>query len=50
MARAHGERFNGIDLANTLVEARLVGDGYLGPAEKRFFNSKNTFMWSKDTV
>ena len=28
VARAHGERFRGIDPANTLVEARLVGDGY----------------------
>lgn len=29
VARAHGERFQGIDPANTLVEAKLVGDGYL---------------------
>lgn len=29
VARAHGERFKGIDPANTLVEARLVGEGYL---------------------
>lgn len=29
IARAHGERFNGINPANTLVEAKLVGDGYL---------------------
>ncbi|MBC2838449.1 aldo/keto reductase [Robiginitalea sp. SC105] len=29
VAKAHGERFRGIDPANTLVEARLVGDGYL---------------------
>lgn len=29
VARAHGERFKGIDPANTLVEARLVGKGYL---------------------
>ena len=29
VARAHGERFYGIDPANTLVEARLVGEGYL---------------------
>ncbi|MFK7847211.1 MAG: aldo/keto reductase, partial [Rhodothermales bacterium] len=29
VARAHGERFKGINPANTLVEARLVGDGYL---------------------
>jgi len=28
-ARAHGERFNGINPANTLVEAKLVGEGYL---------------------
>ncbi|MEQ8575625.1 MAG: aldo/keto reductase, partial [Fulvivirga sp.] len=27
-ARAHGDRFNGINPANTLVEARLVGEGY----------------------
>ncbi len=29
VARAHGERFNGINPANTLVEAKLVGDGYM---------------------
>jgi len=29
VARAHGERFNDIQPANTLVEARLVGEGYL---------------------
>lgn len=29
VARAHGDRFNGINPANTLVEARLVGEGYL---------------------
>lgn len=29
VARAHGDRFAGINPANTLVEARLVGDGYL---------------------
>ena len=29
VARAHGERFNDINPANTLVEAKLVGDGYL---------------------
>jgi aryl-alcohol dehydrogenase-like predicted oxidoreductase/enamine deaminase RidA (YjgF/YER057c/UK114 family) len=29
VARAHGDRFNGINPANTLVQARLVGDGYL---------------------
>ncbi len=29
VARAHGERFKGINPANTLVEARLVGDGYM---------------------
>lgn len=28
-ARAHGERFKGINPANTLVEAKLVGEGYL---------------------
>jgi aryl-alcohol dehydrogenase-like predicted oxidoreductase/enamine deaminase RidA (YjgF/YER057c/UK114 family) len=29
VARAHGERFAGINPANTLVQAQLVGDGYL---------------------
>ncbi len=29
VARAHGERFWGINPANTLVQAQLVGDGYL---------------------
>jgi len=29
VARAHGLRFNGINPANTLVEAKLVGNGYL---------------------
>jgi aryl-alcohol dehydrogenase-like predicted oxidoreductase len=29
VARAHGERFAGTNPANTLVEARLVGEGYL---------------------
>lgn len=29
VARAHGERFHGINPANTLVEAKLVGEGYL---------------------
>jgi enamine deaminase RidA (YjgF/YER057c/UK114 family) len=29
VARVHGERFGAIRPANTLVEARLVGDGYL---------------------
>ena len=29
VARAHGERFAGINPANTLVEAKLVGEGYL---------------------
>ena len=29
VARAHGERFKDINPANTLVEAKLVGDGYL---------------------
>ena len=29
VARAHGDRFHGINPANTLVEARLVGEGYL---------------------
>jgi len=29
VARAHGERFAAIQPANTLVEARLIGDEYL---------------------
>ena len=29
VARAHGERFKDILPANTLVEAKLVGEGYL---------------------
>ncbi|OEK04755.1 aldo/keto reductase [Roseivirga misakiensis] len=29
VARAHGDRFKDINPANTLVEARLVGEGYL---------------------
>jgi enamine deaminase RidA (YjgF/YER057c/UK114 family) len=29
VARAHGERFAGVQPANTLVQAELVGDGYL---------------------
>lgn len=29
VARVHGERFRDIRPANTLVEAKLVGDGYL---------------------
>ncbi|MEM9831157.1 MAG: aldo/keto reductase [Bacteroidota bacterium] len=29
VARAHGERFGSIQPANTLVEAKLVGEGYL---------------------
>ncbi len=29
VARAHGERFAGINPANTLVQAQLVGDGFL---------------------
>lgn len=29
VARAHGDRFRNINPANTLVEARLVGEGYL---------------------
>ena len=29
VARAHGSRFVGINPANTLVESKLVGDGYL---------------------
>jgi aryl-alcohol dehydrogenase-like predicted oxidoreductase/enamine deaminase RidA (YjgF/YER057c/UK114 family) len=37
IARAHGERFNGINPANTLVEAKLVGDGYLVEIEAEAF-------------
>ena len=33
IAKAHGERFRGINPANTLVEAKLVGDGYLVEVE-----------------
>jgi enamine deaminase RidA (YjgF/YER057c/UK114 family) len=29
IARAHGERFGHIMPANSMVEARLIGDGYL---------------------
>jgi hypothetical protein len=29
VSRAHGERFGRIQPANTLVEARLIGDEYL---------------------
>ena len=29
VARAHGDRFHGINPANTLVQAHLIGDGYL---------------------
>ena len=29
VALAHGDRFHGISPANTLVEARLVGEEYL---------------------
>jgi aryl-alcohol dehydrogenase-like predicted oxidoreductase/enamine deaminase RidA (YjgF/YER057c/UK114 family) len=29
IARAHGERFGDIQPANTMVEAKLIGDGYL---------------------
>ena len=29
VARAHGQRFADIQPANTLVEAKLVGEGYL---------------------
>ena len=29
IARAHGERFGHIQPANTMVEAKLVGEGYL---------------------
>ena len=29
MARAHGERFGSIQPANTLVEAKMIGEEYL---------------------
>ncbi|NNF36639.1 MAG: aldo/keto reductase [Saprospiraceae bacterium] len=29
VARAHGDRFHGINPANTLVQAQLIGEGYL---------------------
>jgi len=29
IARAHGERFAHIQPANTMVEAKLIGNGYL---------------------
>jgi enamine deaminase RidA (YjgF/YER057c/UK114 family) len=29
ISRAHGQRFAGIQPANTLVQATLIGDGYL---------------------
>jgi enamine deaminase RidA (YjgF/YER057c/UK114 family) len=29
VAKAHGERFAGINPANTLIEARLIGDAYM---------------------
>ncbi|MEQ9564636.1 MAG: Rid family hydrolase, partial [Pseudomonadales bacterium] len=29
IARAHGERFKGIQPANTMVKAELIGDEYL---------------------
>jgi aryl-alcohol dehydrogenase-like predicted oxidoreductase/enamine deaminase RidA (YjgF/YER057c/UK114 family) len=35
VARAHGERFAGINPANTLVEAKLVGEGYLVEIEAK---------------
>lgn len=37
VARAHGERFKGVNPANTLVEAKLVGDGYLAEIEAEAF-------------
>ena len=35
VARAHGERFNSINPANTLVKAPLIGDGYLVEIEAK---------------
>ena len=35
IARAHGKRFNGINPANTLVESKLVGEGYLVEIEAK---------------
>ncbi|RIA09256.1 aryl-alcohol dehydrogenase-like predicted oxidoreductase [Flavobacteriaceae bacterium MAR_2010_72] len=35
VARAHGKRFSGINPANTLVEAKLVGEGYLVEIEAK---------------
>ncbi|MDO6473485.1 aldo/keto reductase [Maribacter sp. 1_MG-2023] len=40
VARAHGERFKGINPANTLVEAKLVGDGYMVEIEAEAILSK----------
>ena len=37
VARAHGERFKGINPANTLVSAQLVGEGYLVEIEAEAF-------------
>ncbi len=35
VARAHGNRFSGINPANTLVESKLVGEGYLVEIEAK---------------
>lgn len=44
VARAHGERFKGINPANTLVEAKLVGEGYLVEIEaEAFIPSKDIY-------
>ena len=40
VARAHGDRFKGINPANTLVEAKLVGEGYLVEIEAEAVISK----------
>jgi diketogulonate reductase-like aldo/keto reductase len=40
VARAHGERFTNINPANTLVEARLVGNQYLVEIEAEAFLQK----------
>lgn len=40
VARAHGYRFKNIDPANTLVQANLVGDGYLVEIEAEAYLQK----------
>ncbi|MBN2416588.1 aldo/keto reductase [bacterium] len=38
VARAHGERFHGIEPANTMVQAGLIGEGYLVEMEAEAVN------------